>query len=100
MLNDLDPKTRKRIYQIFALVSLAIGAVAVAYSSIPGVDLPAWQIAAANVWAFIGTGIGYVAQSNTAPLTTGEPAPEIAPEDTEAFAEANPEFELETEDGV
>lgn len=60
-----DGKVRQRIYQGFAGLGLALGAAAVGYGVIPGVDLPTPLTVANAVYVFLAGSGFLVAQANT-----------------------------------
>lgn len=60
----IPPRLRGVIYTIYALVGLGLGATQVGYSA-AGAGQPVWLTVAMAVFAFIGTGIGYAAATNT-----------------------------------
>ena len=66
-LNEVipDPKKRKPLYQVFAAIGLVIGAVQVAFASIPDAGQPVWLTASLSVYAFLGAAGFTVAQANT-----------------------------------
>lgn len=66
-LNEIipDPNKRKPLYQAFAGVGLLIGAVQIAFASIPDTTQPVWLTVALSVYAFLGAAGFTVAQANT-----------------------------------
>ena len=65
MLTDIfPPETRSKIYWVFALIGLIIGAIQVGFASVD-VGQPTWLTVALAVYAFLGGGIGFTAQANT-----------------------------------
>jgi hypothetical protein len=64
MLTDILPATaRKKVYAIYALLGVALGAVQVAYLNLAG--QPQWLTVALAVFGFVGTALGATAASNT-----------------------------------
>ena len=72
------PALRKGLYTVYAVVGLVLSAIAAADGSL------SWLVPAFSVYGVLGTGFGFVAQSNTAAsgvtdLTgTGGPVPELS----------------------
>lgn len=63
-LTDILPALwRKRLYALYALVGLGIGAAQVAYASVPGEQPTALTVTLA-VYAYLGIGLGFTAASN------------------------------------
>lgn len=60
----IPPKVRGPIYSGYAVVGLGLGATQVGYAAAQA-DQPVWLTVALAVFAFLGTGIGYTAASNT-----------------------------------
>lgn len=62
-LNDIIPaKYRKPIYAVYALIGVALGAIATAY----GPDsVPEWHAITSNVYLYIGGAFGLTAAANT-----------------------------------
>jgi len=60
----LPAAVRGWIYLGFSIIGLAIGATYIAYGSL-GLVIPAWLNASSAVAAFLGTGVGWTAASNT-----------------------------------
>jgi hypothetical protein len=58
-----NPALRKTTYIVFFFVSLAFGAIRVGYAATDN-GAPDWLKAALAAIAFIGSGIGYMAQAN------------------------------------
>lgn len=77
LIGILPAETRKKLYFAFSALGLLLGAIQVAYGSLPGVDQPAWLTATLSVYAFIGTAAGATAASNTKTSGTsgGKPQP-------------------------
>lgn len=64
MLTDILPAaTRKRVYAVYALVGVVLGAVQVAYLNLAG--QPQWLTVALAVYGFLGTALGVTAAANT-----------------------------------
>ena len=81
-LNDIIPaKYRKPIYVVYALVGVALGAIATAY----GPDnVPDWHAVTSNVYLYIGGAFGLTAAANTLVFKrvgNTDDAEEIDPED-------------------
>lgn len=55
---------RKPLYGVYAFIGLGLGATQVGFSS-ANAGQPTWLTVALAVFAFVGTGIGFVASSNT-----------------------------------
>lgn len=64
VLQDIDPAIRKKVYQGFALVSLALGAAQVGFGA-AGAETPTWLTVELAVFAFVAGAVGFTAQSNT-----------------------------------
>ena len=63
MLNDVIPAAwRKPIYAVFAVVGVALGAVASAYGP---EHVPAWHAVTMNVYLYVGGALGFTAAANT-----------------------------------
>lgn len=70
MLTDIIPAVaRKKIYAIYALVGVVLGALQVAYLNIAG--QPQWLTVALAVFGFLGTALGATAASNTPAVKRG-----------------------------
>lgn len=67
----IPANARGIIYTIFGLLGLAIGATQVGYAAAEA-GQPVWLTVTLAVYAFVGTGIGYTAASNT-PAAPSEP---------------------------
>lgn len=82
-LNDIIPaKYRKPVYVAYALVGVALGAIATAY----GPDsVPEWHAVTTNVVLYIGGAFGLTAAANTivSRTTDSDHAEEIEPDDTD-----------------
>ena len=59
------PKARKRAYQVFWGASLAVGSAQIGFATAEA-PVPTWLKVALAVLPFVGAGIGYTAQANTA----------------------------------
>ena len=57
------PSIRQKIYFVYALVGVVLGAIQVAYSSLQ-IGQPPWLVVALAVFAFIGGPLGLTAASN------------------------------------
>ena len=64
----LPPKARATLYIVFSLLGLGLGGTQVGYAA-ASAGQPVWLIVALAVFAFLGTGLGLTAASNT---KTGE----------------------------
>lgn len=60
----IPAKVRGVIYSVYAVVGLALGATQVGYAA-ANAGQPVALTVALSVFAFVGTGIGYTAASNT-----------------------------------
>lgn len=83
-LNDIIPaKYRKPVYVAYAIVGVALGAIATAY----GPDnVPEWHAVTTNVVLYIGGAFGLTAAANTIVtkhVGDTDSAEEIDPDDTE-----------------
>lgn len=83
-LNDIIPaEYRKPIYVVYALIGVALGAIATAY----GPDnVPDWHAVTSNVYLYIGGAFGLTAAANTIirdHVGDTDDAEEIDPEDFE-----------------
>ena len=65
-MNPLDshPTTRKAVYAVFWVLSLAVGGTQVGYAA-ADVANPTWLTVALSVVPFVGGYIGYTAMQNT-----------------------------------
>lgn len=61
----LTPSARKKIYAVYALCGLLIGAVQVSFGAVNALT-PDWLKIALALYAFVGTAIGATAASNVA----------------------------------
>lgn len=66
----IPAKVRGPIYAVYALLGLALGATQVGFAS-ANAGQPVWLTVALAVFAFVGTGIGYTAASNTPTVDPG-----------------------------
>lgn len=64
MTDILSPAVRSKLYAVYAVVGLVLGSTQVGYSAANS-GQPVWLTVALAVFAFIGTGLGFVAQANT-----------------------------------
>lgn len=63
-LNDIIPaKYRKPIYAVYALIGVALGAIAQAYGGVDSV--PEWHAIVTNVYLYVGGAFGLTAAANT-----------------------------------
>jgi hypothetical protein len=60
----IPARIRTRLYAGFGVMGLGLGATQVGYAA-AGAGQPTWLTVALAVFAFVGTGIGYTAASNT-----------------------------------
>lgn len=65
----IPAKARAIVYTIYGVLGLAVGATQVGYAAAEA-GQPVWLTVTLAVYAFIGTGIGYTAATNT---PTGPP---------------------------
>lgn len=64
MLKDILPsKVRTKLYLVYALLALALGATQVGFAS-ANAGQPTWLTVAIAVFVFIGAGFGFTAASN------------------------------------
>lgn len=62
-LNDIIPAAwRKPVYAVYALIGVALGAIASAYGP---EHVPAWHAVATNVFLYVGGAFGLTAAANT-----------------------------------
>ncbi len=61
----LSPSARKKVYALYALCGLLIGAIQVSFGAV-NTTTPDWLKVALALYAFIGTAIGATAASNVA----------------------------------
>jgi hypothetical protein len=69
----LAPSARRRVYAVYAVFGLLIGAVQVSFGAVNAVT-PDWMKIALALYAFFGTAIGATAASNVS-----TPAPASTP---------------------
>jgi hypothetical protein len=69
----LSPATRQKVYAVFALLGVALGAVQVAFSAADS-GQPEWLTVTLAVYAFLGGALGLTAASNTKPIASVVPA--------------------------
>ena len=97
-LEDIIPniEIRKRVYQVFGLIGLVIGAIQGRFASVPDATAPAWLGVALTVYAFLGTAGFAVSQANTVvPTAKIVGIPPAEPTATEAeYLIENPVGEL------
>ena len=63
-LHDIIPaKYRKPIYAVYALIGVALGAIAQAYGGVDSV--PEWHAIVTNVYLYVGGAFGLTAAANT-----------------------------------
>lgn len=60
----IPEKARAVVYTIFGILGLGIGATQVGYAAAEA-GQPTWLTVSLAVYAFLGTGIGYTAATNT-----------------------------------
>ncbi len=63
LTNALRPRTRKRLYALYALLALALGATQTGYGT-AGTEIPTWLSVVLAVFAYVGTFLGLTAASN------------------------------------
>lgn len=81
-LNDIIPaKYRKPVYVAYALVGVALGAIATAYGP---ENVPAWHAVTTNVVLYLGGAFGLTAAANTF-------VSKRVPDDTEGSEELDPD---------
>lgn len=61
---EIPPTIRKRVYFGLSVTGLAIGSTSVAYATAEA-GQPVWLKVVAAVFAFVSSGVGYVAGTNT-----------------------------------
>ena len=65
MLTDIfSPETRGKIYWVFAVLGLILGATQVGFSSAE-LGQPTWLTVLLAVYSFVGGAIGFTAEANT-----------------------------------
>lgn len=65
MLTDIfPPEIRSKIYWVFALLGLILGATQVGFSAAE-LEQPSWLTVLLAVYGFVGGAIGFTAQANT-----------------------------------
>ena len=65
MLTDILPaETRSKIYWVFALLGMLLGATQVGFSSAE-LGQPTWLTVLLAVYSFVGGAIGFTAEANT-----------------------------------
>ena len=79
----IPAKVRGTLYSIYAVIGLGLGATQVGYSAAQA-GQPVWLTVALAVFAFVGTGIGYTAASNTP--ATAEVSVKVSPAQPEPYA--------------
>lgn len=83
-LNEIIPaKYRKPVYVVYALVGVALGAIAQAFGG--GDAVPEWHAIVTNVYLYVGGAFGLTAAANTVVsrfVDSGD-AEEIAPDDAD-----------------
>lgn len=62
----VSPTTRRRVYAVYALGSVILGAIQVGYSA-GNLAHPLWLTIATAVWVFLGGSQGLLALLNTTP---------------------------------
>lgn len=60
----LPANVRSALYLAYAVLGLGLGSTQVGYSAADA-GQPTWLIVALAVYAFVGTGLGFVASANT-----------------------------------
>jgi hypothetical protein len=58
-----SPSIRQKIYVIYALIGVILGAIQIAYSSLQ-LTQPPWLVAVLAIFAFVGGPLGLTAASN------------------------------------
>lgn len=59
------PGLRKKVYTVFWMIGLALGAMSVFFAASDADDEPDWLVPTTAAYAFVGVGIGYTAAQNT-----------------------------------
>ena len=63
----ISAPVREKLYLVYTLVGLVIGAIQVAYAATDGTPQPDWLTIALAVYAYVGIALGATAASNTNP---------------------------------
>lgn len=77
----LPPKARATIYYVYAVLGVGLGATQVGFSA-ASQGQPTWLTVALAVFAFVGTGFGLTAATNT--TVSEPPVAIITPADADA----------------
>lgn len=64
LLTDIPPHIRKRMYFVYGIAGVVIGATQVGYAS-ASAGQPTWLNVTLAVFGFLGTAFGFTAASNT-----------------------------------
>ena len=95
MIKPSNPRVRNALYLVYSALSLALGSVVVFCGASSAYALPDWATPAGAVLAYIGSGLGLVASSNTpagaASSGTPEPGAAAAVEPASAASSGTPE---------
>lgn len=66
-----QPALRKKVYTVFWLVGLALGAMA-AFFGASNDKAPDWLVPTTAAYAFVGAAVGFTAQQNVRGVTGGK----------------------------
>lgn len=83
-LNEIIPATwRKPTYLVYALIGVALGAIAQAFGGVDNV--PEWHAIVTNVYLYVGGAFGLTAAANTvvSHRSDSDDAEEIEPDDAD-----------------
>lgn len=64
MTDILTPAIRSKVYAVYAILGLILGATQVGFAAAEA-GQPVWLTVALAVYAFVGGALGFVAQANT-----------------------------------
>lgn len=64
MTDILTPAIRSKVYAVYAVLGLVLGATQVGFAAAES-GQPVWLTVALAVYAFVGGALGFVAQANT-----------------------------------
>lgn len=64
MTDILTPAIRSKVYAVYAVLGLVLGATQVGFAAAE-TGQPVWLTVALAVYAFVGGALGFVAQANT-----------------------------------
>ena len=80
VLQSIPAIWRLRLYAVFVIVGVILGAVQVGTASLDNASQPDWLTVALVVYAYLGTALGFTAAVNVTP--TANPASGNPPEDS------------------